>query len=57
MNLLTHLNRSALHLKHVVHSLPWPHAAAVSAESAAGSFVLAVVLVSVAAAAVLVLAA
>jgi hypothetical protein len=55
MKLLTHLNRSAHQWQHSLH-LPWQDVPAGSGEPDAGSFVLAVTLVSIAATIVLVLA-
>lgn len=55
MNLLMHLNRSAQQLQQVLQHLPW-HEGADPPEPPTGSLVLAVALVSMAAAAVLVLA-
>ena len=55
MNMLTHLTRSAQHLQHSLHHLPWQQVEAPS-EPPTGSWVVAVALVSTAAAVVLVLA-
>ncbi|MET0518709.1 MAG: hypothetical protein ABW005_07735 [Burkholderiaceae bacterium] len=54
MKLMKHLNLSAQHLQDALHHLPWQDAP--SEQEPNGSFVLAVALVSLAAAAVLILA-